>query len=164
MRENPVFEIRGRALLTAIGYMIVGIILIVATQAIVSMMIFGTLELGFMVFLILALVLVTLLCFYAAYRAFELKTVRIDGNYFYYFHGDTLKKRIPLKDINKVRIGPFILYTYLSFKYITIYYLEHGRRKRFHISEDLFPFRELQIIFREFTRYAQSHKIMMVPR
>ena len=164
MREIPVFEIRGRSILSAMAYMIVGIMLIIATQMILSMVIFGTLELGFLIFLILALVVVTFLCFYAAYKAIIMKTVRIDDKYFYFFHGNSLKKRIALQDINRVRIGPFMFHSYLSFKFITINYMEHGRRKTFHISEDLFPFRELQIIFREFTRYSHSHKIMMIPR
>jgi hypothetical protein len=137
--------------------------LMAATQMIIYYLIFGTAGIDIIIFLIFILTLVTFSCFYAAYRSFLFKTVRIDGDYFYFFHGKNLKKRIALVDINRVKIGPFMFYSLLSFKLITINYREGGRNKTFHISEDQFPFRELQIIFREFTRYTQTHNIMIVP-
>ena len=78
------------------------------------------------------------------------------------FYGHKIINKIALIDITKVRLYERFFYTFGSFKVISIKYLKDSKYKTLFISEDLFPYRELILIFKEFTRYTISHNISII--
>ena len=78
-------------------------------------------------------------------------------DHYYLYYGYELKNKTALKDIIKVSRNkiswPQMPPLFLFYKYIRISYSEEGKFKSCIITEDIFPKRDLIIIFEEFRKY-----------
>jgi hypothetical protein len=158
MNKHPAYEIRGRSLDVAMAYIVIGILFIFTHYIALSFIGINKLELSHIFIIIFISYPIGLLIVYLTYRTLLLKTVRIDGVYFYLYYGNILKKKIALKNIiNVTRSKRHMLLTFpflFSYKFIGIHYRENGKFKSCNITEDIFPERILINIFEEFNRYA----------
>jgi hypothetical protein len=158
MKQDPAYEIRGRSLDVAMAYILIGILFIFTHYIVISFIGINNLELSQVLIFVFISYPIGLLMIILTYRTLLLKTVRIDGTYFYLYYGSKLKKKIALKDItnvtrSKIFLGPMLPFL-LFYKFIGIHYREDGKIKSCIITEDIFPERILINIFEEFNRYA----------
>ena len=161
MKDIPVFEVRGRSLISAVGYTILclilfGLLLLVFHSYINELI---SLE-SFIAILIIELAVIPF-TIYATYLVFKIKRFVCDGQSVYLYYGRTLKKRIHLADFVEIGADRFYLSVFVPLKAMYIQYKWKKKIKQLFISEDTFKTRDIIYIFRELSKYATTHNVII---
>ncbi len=161
MKDIPVFDVRGRSLISAVGYAIfclilLGLLLLVYHSYANELI---SLE-SFIIILIIELVVIPFII-YATYLVFKIKRFVCDGQSVYLYYGSTLKKRIVLADFVEIGADRYYLSIFVPLKAMYIQYKREKKIKQVFISEDMFQVKDIIYIFRELSKYAVSHEVLM---
>jgi hypothetical protein len=162
MSQGPVFEIRGRSIISLVLHVLVDIILFAAILILFPYLFYSSVPWPFVLFALILAVSVTIFMAHLTRKVMMIKIIIIDGKFFYLYYEDRLKRKIALKDIIKVTRSkiswPQAPLMIMFYKFIRISYREGRKFKSLYITEDDFPKQDLAIIFEEFKRYARERK------
>jgi ABC-type multidrug transport system fused ATPase/permease subunit len=161
MRDIPVFDVRGRSLISAAAYLFLCLILFGLFIIVIFLYLRGVISPGSFLFILILLVLAISFMLSVTYILFTKKRFACDGEGIYLYYGKKLVKRFMLSEIREVGSDRYFITLFIPFKAIFIDYKKGNKSKQLYITEDMFPVNDMVFIFRELARYAASHNLIV---